>query len=318
MRNKIILLLVLIASCAAGFVFYKMKQAKPGSEITKEVRPVIGTIENFISTTGTVLPKNRLEVKPPVNGRVEQLLVAEGDQVKSGQALAWMSSTERAALIDAARGQGEEALKHWEDVYKAIPLISPIDGEVIVAKTQPGQTVTTGEAVVVLSDRLITRAQVDETDIGKVKLGQAAFIIIDAYPEIKINAKVDHIYYESRTVNNVTIYDCDLIPETIPEFFRSGMNATVDFVEQRKENVLLVPAEAIIKENGETFVLVKQEGNGAIIRRSVKTGISDDKNTEIISGIDAKDIVVIKSRKYSLPTSKAGTNPFLPARRQAR
>lgn len=320
MRNKkiVILFLVLIAAVVAGSVIYKIKQAKPGGEVVKEEKPVIGTIENFISTTGSVLPKNRLEIKPPVSGRVESLLVKEGDLVKTGQTLAWMSSTERAALLDAARGQGEETLKYWEEAYKAIPLIAPIDAEVIVATTQPGQTVTTGDAVLVLSDMLIVRAQVDETDIGKVKLGQDAVITIDAYPDTKIKATVDHIYYESRTVNNVTIYDVDLLPETTPGFFRSGMNATVDFVEKRKEKALLVPAEAVIKENGETFVLVKEEGNGAIVRRSVKLGLSDDKNTEIISGLNANDTVVIKSKKYSLPKNQAGTNPFMPARRQAR
>ena len=89
-----------------------------------------------------------------------------------------------------------------------------------MATIQPGQTVTTSDAVVVLSDRLIVRAQVDETDIGKIKLNQGAFITLDAYLDTKIGAVVDHIYYESETVNNVTIYKVDLIPENTPEFFR--------------------------------------------------------------------------------------------------
>ena len=91
-------------------------------------------------------------------------------------------------------------------------ILSPIDGEVIVATIQPGQTVTTTDDVVVLSDHLIVRAQVDETDIGKIQLGQKAFISLDAYPDRRIQATVEHIYYESSTVNNVTIYNVDLLP----------------------------------------------------------------------------------------------------------
>jgi len=203
-KSKVIFGILLLLAISA-FVMFKIKSKGSSVEVTKEISPTIGTIQTFISTTGTVLPKNRLEVKPPVNGRIESILVQEGDKVKLGQVLAWMSSTERAALLDAAEGQGEDALKYWKEVYKPIALLAPIDGEVIVATTQPGQTVTTSDAVVVLSDHLIVRAQVDETDIGKIKLEQAAIITLDAYPDRKINATVEHIYYESQTVNNVTI-----------------------------------------------------------------------------------------------------------------
>ena len=253
-------------------------------------------------------------MKPSVNGRVEEILVKEGQSVHVGETLAWMSSTERAALLDAARGQNEEALHYWQEVYKAIPLISPINGEVIVAKTQPGQTVTTADPVVVLSDQLIVRAQVDETDIGKVKEGQRAMINLDAYPDTKISVKVEHIYYESKTVNNVTIYEVDLLPENVPEFFRSGMNATVNFIAQSKDNVLLIPSEAVIRGKNEDFVFVK-DANGQSLKRTIQLGISDDKNTEVLSGVGVDDIILIKTKKYSLPKSNVGKNPFMPARK---
>ncbi|MBM3254264.1 MAG: biotin/lipoyl-binding protein, partial [Candidatus Omnitrophica bacterium] len=98
MRNKKIKIIIIILTLAAVAVFIqqKIKRFKPDKEITKEIKPVIGTIQNLISTTGSVLPKNRLEVKPPVNGRIDEVLVKEGEMVKTAQVLAWMSSTERA------------------------------------------------------------------------------------------------------------------------------------------------------------------------------------------------------------------------------
>lgn len=310
-----IILVVVVLSASAAFWQMKAKQAKADGEITQEIIPVIGNIRNFISTTGVVLPKNRLEIKPPVNGRIDEILIKEGARVTAGQTLAWMSSTERAALIDAARVQGEEAVKHWQEVYKAIALISPIDGEVIVAKTQSGQTVTTADAVIVLSDRLIVRAQVDEVDIGKVKPGQEAQVVLDAYPDTKIKAGVEHIYYESKTVNNVTMYEVDILPENIPSFFRSGMNATVDFVENSKENILLIPLEAVVREKDGVYLLVKPGGQADVVKRAVQLGISDDKNIEIISGLDRDDVVIVTTKKYMLPQAeKIGTNPFMPTR----
>ena len=314
-KNKVKLFFVLaIILVIALVVINRSKQNKSSEETVKEITPAIGTIQTFISCTGTVLPKNRLEVKPPVNGRIEKILVQEGDKVKTGQILAWMSSTERAALLDAARGKGEKDLAYWEDTYKPIPLPAPIDGEVIVAKTQPGQTVTTIDAVVVLSDHLIIRAQVDETDIGKITSGMKAIVTLDAYPDTKIKASVEHIYYESKTVNNVTIYEVDLSPEEVPLFLRSGMNASVDFIEQGRENALLIPQEAAYKEKEQDYVLVKQVNGRDPLRVTVKLGISDDKNVEVVSGISEKDRLIVKSKKYSLPNKTTGSNPFMPSR----
>ncbi|MFA6217751.1 MAG: efflux RND transporter periplasmic adaptor subunit [Candidatus Omnitrophota bacterium] len=318
MRHKKlkIFITLFVVVIAAGAVIWRLNQKKVNGEVIKEVSPFIGSIKTFISSTGTVLPKNRLEVKPPVNGRIERILVKEGDEVKAGQILAWMSSTERAALLDAARGKGDEVYKYWEEAYKPIPMPAPIDGQVIVAKTQPGSTVTTADAVVVLSDHLIVRAQVDETDIGKITLDKKANVTLDAYPDVIIKSTVEHIYYESQTVNNVTIYEVDLAPQQIPIFFRSGMNATVDFIEQDKENVLLIPAEAINKDNKESYVLLMQGNGKDPLRSRVKLGVSDDKNVEVLSGVTQNDRIMVRSKQYKLPQNSTGKNPFMPGRRR--
>ena len=308
-RNIVIAVIVIVI---IGVLVIRARHTGETNVQTKIVHPKIGDIHSTISTTGTVLPKNRLEVKPPVNGRIESILVQEGDMVKAGQTVAWMSSTDRAALLDAARSGGPEAMKYWQEVYKPISLISPIDGEVIVATIQPGQTVTTADAVVVLSDKLIVRAQVDETDIANIKPGQTCVITIDAYPEQKVDAKVEHVYYESTTVNNVTIYNVDLAPETIPDFYRSGMNATIAFVAEKKEGALLLPVNAVQREKGgKAFVLVR-EGNKDV-KQPVTTGVTDDKNIEILSGVEADSDVVVTTKKYAVPKASGGS-PFTASR----
>ncbi len=308
----VIIFIVLITGSLT--VFLKMKNNRVIEGKVSEIKPVVGLIKSIISSTGTVYPKNRLEVKPPVSGRIESILIKEGEAVKIGQTLAWMSSTERAALLDAARGQGEKQLKYWEEIYKSIPLLAPIDGEVIVATIQPGQTVSTADAVIVLSDQLIVRAQVDETDIGKIKLGQKAVIKLDAYSDTQITAKVEHIYYESETVNNVVIYNVDLVPEEVPEFFRSGMSASVDFIVESKDNVLILPLDAVQQDKDENYVWVKLEGSPDPVKRVVKLGTMEEEKYEILSGLTAEDTVVVSTDKYVLPaaSSNTGSNPFMP------
>lgn len=129
------LLIILIISIV---LVIKARQNSRPSETIRLISPTLGSIQSFISTTGVVEPQNRLEIRPPINGRIEEIKVLEGEKVKIGQTLAWMSSTERAALLDAARVQGEEILKYWQEAYKATPLIAPMDGEVIVRAVEPG------------------------------------------------------------------------------------------------------------------------------------------------------------------------------------
>ena len=275
------------------------------------INPAIGNVAVTVATTGVVEPQNRLEIKPSISGRIEKMSVKEGGHVKTGDILAWMSSTERAALVDAARSQGEETLAYWEEVYKQTPIISPIDGEVIVRSVEPGQTVTTSDTVAVLSDRLVVSAQFDETDIGRVKVGQKAYVTLDAYPEIKLEGTVDHIAYESEIVNNVTIYDVDILPEDMPEVMRSGMSVTVEVIEKSRNGVLTIPSAAVHYEGDRRFVLVKTP-HGRVMERDVVAGLNDEKKVEIAGGLTAEDSVVMQDSLYLPERKEPGSNPFMP------
>ncbi len=316
LKNKFIWLFFLAIILSLGIkFFYKANNTLNGDTVVNEITPIKGDISIVVTTTGVIQPQNRLEIKPSITGRIEEILVKEGSIVKKGDILAWMSSTERAALIDAAISQGSKEKEYWEQVYKKAAIVSPIDAEVIVRSVEPGQTISTGDVVLVLSDLLIVSAQFDETDIGRVKIGQDANIVLDAYPDVKIKAVVDHIAYESELVNNVTIYDVDILPCEVPEFFRSGMSANVEVIENLHKDVLLLPIEAIENIDGEKFVKVKNKQNNLIERRKVKIGLTDINNVEVLSGLDANDVVIVKSNKY-IPVKRqdVGINPFMPNR----
>ena len=320
MKNKIWYGLLIIAVLGAGYWIWQTYQSDDNRKTaTETINPGRGNIEVFITTTGTVQPQNRLEMKPTISGRIEDILVREGDHVKKGNIVAWMSSTERAALLDAARSGGGKTLQQWEDAYKPTPLIAPINGDVIVRAVEPGQSVTPNDPVVVLSDRLIVKAQVDETDIGRVKVGQNAFVSLDAYPGEKVMARVDHISYESKLINNVTIYEVDILPQKVPRVFRSGMTANVNIVEKVRRNVIRLPVDAIRREKEGIFVLVKENGQGKSTVRKVVTGLYDENFVEITRGLDEQDIVIVEKKNSVLPgKNAAGGSPFMPSGRRTR
>ena len=112
------------------------------------------------------------------------------------------------------------------------------------------------------------------------------------------------------------MYEVDVIPQAVSQFFRSGMSAEVNFIEQSREEALLVPLEAIHKEGNQAYVLVRQNTDKEALKKNVILGISDDKNTEILSGLDINDRIVVKSRKFVLPKNNLGTSPLMPGRRR--
>jgi len=313
-KQTVIAVIAVLAAGSVGWYFFGGINKKGPSY--KPMHPFYGAIENSITATGNVQPQNGLEVKPPVGGRIEKILVEEGQSVKIGDVLVVMSSTDRAALMDAARAQGESAMKEWEDVYKPTPLIATIDGFVIIKAVEPGQTVTSADAVLVIADRLIIKAQVDETDIGKVKLGQDAVVTLDAYPNLEVAAKVDHVAYASTIVNNVTTYAVDIVSEKVPDVFRSGMSANVKIVQERKDGLLLIPQKLVKKENGKDYVLLGRGRGNPPLKKEVTLGVSDYENVQVLGGLTAEDKVLEEVAAGKSSKSKTGgKNPFMPAPR---
>ncbi|GBR76859.1 macrolide-specific efflux system MacA [Candidatus Termititenax persephonae] len=292
--KKIWLILIIIILAGGGWHYYQKQQAQKSVITYSEVRPEYGTLRDIIQATGTVDPQNRLEIIPPINGRVDQVLVQEGALVKAGEVLAVMSSTDRAALLDAASTQGEAKVNYWAEVYKPTPILAPIAGRVIVRSIEPGQTVNSSTKLFTLADTLIVKAQIDETDIGKIAVGQQTLITLDAYPQVQISGKVNRISYESKTINNVTIYEVEIRPEQVPAIFRSGMSANIEIIRLQKDRALLLPDSAITQAGGNTSVLLKTPSGQQ--RVNIKIGLTQNGQTEIVSGLQETDIVLAVER----------------------
>lgn len=316
-RYQWVLATAIVIALGVGAYFYWFADSATQPQY-REVSVTRGDLALTILSTGVVQPRNRLEIKPPIAGRAEQVLVREGENVKRGQILAWMSSTERAALIDAARARGPEELRRWEELYRATPVLAPINGTVILRSVEPGQTFTGNDAVFVMSDRLTVKAQVDETDIAQVKLGQRATVVIDAYPDQPFEATVAQIAYDAKTVQNVTIYEIDVLPREIPPFLRSGMTASVTFHVSSRPGVLLVPGAAVRQRDGRAYVLVPADKPGAPPReQEIRTGAQSGGRVEVISGLEEGQGVLVADVRLD-NDSASGGSPLLGMRQPKR
>lgn len=303
---------LLAGIAAAGFAFFSKSEEPRFRKTIVRRQP----LELTVQATGGVQAWNRLAIKPPVSGRIERVLVNEGQRLRSGRIIAWMSSTERAALIDAARGISQQELQKWNDLYKPTPIIAPMNGELILRGVEKGQTVTTQDTAFVMADRLIVRSDVDETDIGRIAVDQKTMITLDAYPNEQLPGHVIQIAYDSKTNNNVTVYEVKVQPESVPSFMKSGMTAGVTFFIEKKDEALVLPAEAIKKSDRRQFVLCKNsDGKGNPERREIVTGLSDGKFVEIVSGLQENDEVLIADKRKLAEVARASApsgNPFMP------
>lgn len=299
--NKKVFVMVGIFLIMVGGITFWFQANNKKKVAVEHVRVSVGIndIKLVVTAVGTVQPRNRLEVIPPITGRIEKILVKEGDEVKEGQILAYMSSLERAALLDSAKSYGRERVKYWEEVYKPTPVIAPITGRVIVRNIEPGQTVNSNTPIIVLSDKLYVLAQIDEIDIGKIKIGQEVKVKLDAFKQNEIKGKVGSISYESKVVSNVTVYEVWIDLEDIPDFFRSGMNGELEIILVNKEGVLSLPVSAIKYEGEEAFVNLSVSDEKTL-KTKIVTGITDRKNMEILSGLSSKDVVLVESKATNI------------------
>jgi membrane fusion protein, macrolide-specific efflux system len=316
MKKFIVIILILgLAAGGAWFFFGRSKKSKTnGSQIVTVTQ---GTIKQTVEATGSVSPLNRVEIKPPMSGRIEKLLVHEGDRVQNGQILSWMSSSDRAAILDAARSKGPEELKRWEDDYKPTPIVAPLSGVIILENVVVGQTIDPSTVVYAMSDYLIVLAQVDESDIGQVHVGMPALITLDAYPNQVVEGKVFDLLYEGKNVSNVITYGVKVKVDKVPSFFRSQMTANISFIIKSKDDAILVPVN-VVKDmpGGGKAVTIPSPNGGKPETREITTGIESNDKVEVTSGLQPGDKILVTHSRYvpqqgpqSSPLAIGGNRP---------
>jgi len=302
--NKKISIAGAIAVLAAALVWFFFLREKP--VVLQEITVEAERFQQNVAQSGTIQPENKIAVTAPISGRIDKLLLQEGSRVKRGQIIAWMSSTDRAALLDSASSQGAEAVNEMIDVYKPTPIISPMTGVIISRGVVVGQTVTSATILFELSDRLIVMADVDETDLGKIKEGQSASVKVDSFPDNVLRAKVVRIAHQSVNRSSINVYPVLLEPETIPPEFRAGLTASVYFELQDIEKALVLPTwVAEGRDNFEGKLRVKGDSETT---RKVTFGASNGQKIVVLSGLKEGDVVLVKEQKFG--NDKASATPF--------
>lgn len=178
-------------------------------------------------------------------------------------------------------------------------ITAPIAGVIASVATQEGETVAAGlnaPTFVTIIDlyRIQVDAFVDETDIGKVKVGQKTLFTVDTYPNKDFTGTVAAIYPKAVVQDNVVNYDVVIdISSPFKDLLRPDMTASVTIYQKERKGVLMIPRQAVIREAGRKFAMV-QSVDGSPRKKTVKTGISSGAKIEIVSGLNEGDTVLLQ------------------------
>lgn len=200
------------------------------------------------------------------------------------------------SLYEAQVNQAQAKISILNTQIKDSILRSPIDGKIIELDKKPGETVQAKEAVVsVISNNYFeVKVNIYEGDIADVRVGNPASVELVAFPEQVITGKVVSVDPSEKLISEVVYYETTISLDSEPEGTKEGMTADATIEVSKKEDVLMVPRKSIEKINGDRIVKILR--NGKIEEVRVKTGLEGNDYTEIISGLNEGEEVVIGNK----------------------
>lgn len=223
---------------------------------------------------------------------------------------------------ESSLAQSQAQLEQAQDNLNKTTLQAPIDGMVIGLRKEKGEIVmgSTFQADIIMTigdlSEMEVEVDVNENDIVRVDINDHVDIEIDAIPDKVFEGNVTEISQlasttGSGTQNAVTNFKVMVKMFTIPQGIRSGMNATVEILTDRKENVVAVPIQAVTVrsedkvnkgfdfsgEKPEMLEVVFVVEDDTVRAAHVELGISSEDDFEILSGVDTSDVIVIGSHQ---------------------
>lgn len=222
------------------------------------------------------------------------------------------------AQIGAIRAQLSQSQTNvgWTKIY------SPVDGVVVSRSIDPGATVVASFQAPVLFviaqdlRKMRVMADVDEADVGKLKVGMETEAVVDAFPGEAFRGKVEQVRYSPNNVQGVVTYSAVVDVENPEEKLRPGMTATVTVKTHEVKGALRVPNAALrykptppmgpngkplpeppeaplSKGNGRVFVMTNDKpGEEKAEARVISIGVTDGLTTEVTGGLTTSTKVV--------------------------
>lgn len=303
------------------------KAEKDADEATAPVKVVTlaaGPIASYISATANLVPEDLVTVLAEAEGRVAELKVDEGDRVVKNQVLAVLAREEaeiahnkaelRASNAENAyqrasdsREQGlisAESFDTLEMEYRVARqevretqwrldktlIRAPFSGRITERFITVGQHIRPGDQVLTVADfdPLVARIYLPERDVWALEIGQEARVSLDG-GGASLEGHIQKIAPMVDTATGTVKVTVEALERSAK--LRPGAFVTVNIVKERRESVVLVPRESVIRELGEAHVFVTEDK--AAVKRVVDLGLEENGMVEAVSGVKVGENVVV-------------------------
>lgn len=272
MKKKVISVILAVVLIAGGIgtatYFYKKSNSSNVSAVQyTSIKVTKGSLENAITGSGSVESANVYTIRSSYKDTISEIDVSNNSIVNAGDTLIKLSSGN---VITAGQA-----------------------GIVSNLSLYVGESININQELMTITDNkaLTTKIQVDETDLPKIKSGQAATITLTAFPKETFKGKVSQISNIGTYSNGVTTFDVTISFDDIKSI-KIGMSTNAKIVIEKKDNVNMLPISTVKSNNRGKFVMVK-DANGNETMKSIETGISNDTYVEVTKGLEEGDEVLV-------------------------
>ena len=236
------------------------------------------TLQESLFYVGDIKAKDEATVYPKVTGKIIEKLAKEGDQLKRGDMLAYIDRDEVGFQFQKA------------------PVESPIDGLVGSVYIDVGTNVSplTPIGLVVNMDVVKVKVNIVERDLPKVKEGQLAKIKVDAYPDEIFEGVVERVSPVVDLASRTALVEI-IIPNSDYKL-KPGMFARIRILINEKKDILIIPRDAIIRQDSSNYVFVVKDDN-EVYRQKIEIGLNENNKFEVIGGLNEGESVVIMGKE---------------------
>ena len=250
---------------------------------------------------GEIVGTGTLEINKPMavsayGGTIRQIRVNVGDEIERKDTIYVLEDSPLTLTQESLRIQREAAAEELEEAKEQrenLIILAPCDGVIAsVEALEVGSSVTAGTTLLSIlegEDMTLTIA-VDELDVVSVQEGQPVSITVDALSDLTVEGTVEKIAPVGSGESGVTTYDVKLSFDAAGTGIRAGMNATGEILVASVEDALYIPVEALMTVNDQYCVLT---ASGSY--QPVEVGIMNDEYVQILSGLEAGDLVCYES-----------------------
>lgn len=226
----------------------------------------------------------------------------------------WLAAEQKYKDQKNVVAQAQSSLLASWQAYQATvdgPIKATVDGTVENIAIAVGQAVKNKDQAMVITSEADTwvKVAINESDRVQLQPDQTAVATIDALDQ-EVDGNLTRVDEIGTVVSDVVVFYAYIKLNDSPVMLKPGMTAQVDIFTQQKKDILLVPNSAIKPYQGEKAVQVLDDATGEIIYLPIKTGIVGDVNTEVLSGVDEGQKIIVSGGKST--NSNSGGMSFRP------